>query len=92
MLARWLPRSHRKTSSPQLWGTTTAGRLLSGSVFKAGHGYFLGLPVAAYLTWQGVLLEGRGVSPDIGVDLPRDALQQGRDTQLEAAIRRVTSS
>jgi C-terminal processing protease CtpA/Prc len=39
-------------------GTATAGRLLSGSVFKFGHGYLLGLPVAAYLTWQGALLEG----------------------------------
>jgi C-terminal processing protease CtpA/Prc len=31
--------------------TTTAGRLLSGSVFKVGYGYRLDLPVAAYLTW-----------------------------------------
>jgi carboxyl-terminal processing protease len=28
-------------------GTKTPGRLLSGSAFKAGFGYMVGLPVAA---------------------------------------------
>ncbi len=72
-----------------LVGTTTAGRLLSGSVFKVGHGYILGLPVAAYLTWQGVLLEGKGVSPDIEVELPSEDLRQGRDPQMEKALERA---
>ena len=44
-------------------GTKTAGRLLSGSTFKAGFGYLLGLPVAAYLRWEEKLIEGKGVSP-----------------------------
>lgn len=44
-------------------GVKTAGRLLSGSIFRAGEGYIVGLPVAAYLTWQGRLIEGKGVSP-----------------------------
>jgi len=73
-------------------GTATAGRLLTGSVFKIGHGYILGLPVAAYLTWQGALLEGKGVSPHIAVDLPSEALQQGRDIQMEKAIETVNES
>ncbi len=30
-------------------GTKTPGQLLSGSAYKVGHGYILGLPVAAYL-------------------------------------------
>jgi C-terminal processing protease CtpA/Prc len=67
-------------------GTTTAGRLLSGSIFKVGHGYILGLPVAAYLTWQGALLEGKGVSPHIEVELPSEALKQGRDPQMDKAL------
>jgi C-terminal processing protease CtpA/Prc len=71
-------------------GTTTAGRLLSGSVFKVGHGYILGLPVAAYLTWQGLLLEGKGVSPHVVVELSSKALQQGRDPQMEKAIEKAT--
>ena len=67
-------------------GTKTPGRLLSGSAFKVGHGYILGLPVAAYLTWQGRMLENNGIVPKFAVELSRDALRDGRDTQLESAI------
>jgi C-terminal processing protease CtpA/Prc len=67
-------------------GTKTPGRLLSGSAFKVGHGYILGLPVAAYLTWQGRMLENNGIVPKFQADLSRDALREGRDTQLETAI------
>lgn len=67
-------------------GTTTAGRLLSGSVFKVDCGYILGLPIAAYLTWQGVFLEGKGVSPHVEVKLPSEALSQGNDPQIEKAL------
>jgi C-terminal processing protease CtpA/Prc len=67
-------------------GTKTPGRLLSGSAFKVGHGYILGLPVAGYLTWQGRTLENNGITPAFSVELSRDALRQGRDTQLEQAI------
>jgi C-terminal processing protease CtpA/Prc len=67
-------------------GTKTPGRLLSGSLFKVGHGFVLGLPAAAYLTWQGTLLEGKGIEPDHVVQLSREALQEGRDTQAEKAI------
>src|SRR5579884_2473680 len=67
-------------------GTKTPGRLLSGSAFKVGHGYILGLPVAAYLTWQGRMLENNGIVPKLAVELSHDALREGRDTQLESAI------
>ena len=67
-------------------GIKTPGRLLSGSAFKVGHGYILGLPVAGYLTWQGRMLENNGITPAFSVDLSRDALRQSRDTQLEQAI------
>jgi carboxyl-terminal processing protease len=67
-------------------GTKTPGRLLSGSAFKVGHGYLLGLPVAAYLTWQGRMLENNGVAPKFCIELSRDALREQRDTQLETAV------
>jgi len=63
--------------------------LLSGSAYKVGHGYILGLPVAGYLTWQGRMLENNGISPAFSVDLSRDALRQSRDTQLEQSIELV---
>jgi carboxyl-terminal processing protease len=67
-------------------GTKTPGRLLSGSAYKVGHGYILGLPVAAYLTWRGRMLENNGIIPRFSVELSRDALRLGRDTQLETGI------
>src|SRR5258706_12280245 len=58
-------------------GTKTPGRLLSGSAFKAGFGYIVGLPVAAYLTWEGRLIEGKGESPNIPVGLSPEELLAG---------------
>ena len=72
-------------------GTKTPGRLLSGSAYKVGHGYILGLPVAAYLTWQGRMLENDGIVPSIVADLSREALREGKDTQLEKAVEVVRS-
>ena len=66
-------------------GTKTPGRLLSGSAYKAGQGYILGLPVAAYITWQGRMLENNGITPKFCIELLRDGLMEGRDTQLKTA-------
>jgi len=67
-------------------GTKTAGRLLSGDRFNLGHGYLLGVATAQYLTWNGKLIEGSGITPDIEVALEPEALLQGRDSQLEKAL------
>jgi C-terminal processing protease CtpA/Prc len=56
-----------------------------------GHGYILGLPVAAYLTWQGRMLENNGIIPAVSAELSREALREGRDTQLEKAVEVVKS-
>jgi C-terminal processing protease CtpA/Prc len=76
----------QENSLAMIVGAKTAGRLLSGTAFKVGHGYLLGLPVGAYLTWQGTMIEGKGVTPDVAVDLPYETLKKGRDDQLEKAI------
>lgn len=67
-------------------GRKTPGRLLSGSAFKAGFGYIVGLPVAAYLTWQGRLIEGKGVSPSVPVELLPEQLLAGEDPQMQTAL------
>jgi carboxyl-terminal processing protease len=72
-------------------GTTTPGRLVGSKPFKLSHGYFLILPVGAYVTWQGKRLEGQGVKPDIEVPLLYDAISEGRDNQLEAAVKCVAT-
>jgi C-terminal processing protease CtpA/Prc len=67
-------------------GTKTPGCLLSSSAYKVGNGYILGLPVAAYLTWQGRMLENNVIVPKFAIELSRDALRDGKDTQLETAV------
>jgi C-terminal processing protease CtpA/Prc len=66
-------------------GTKTPGRLVASKPFKLPFGYFLILPVGAYVTWQGRRLEGDGVKPDIEVALRYESVSQGRDNQLETA-------
>ncbi len=70
----------------------TAGRLLSGSAFKGGLGYIVGLPVAAYLTWEGRLIEGKGVSPSVSVEIKPEQLLAGEDPQMERALEAVLVS
>jgi carboxyl-terminal processing protease len=45
----------------------TAGRLLSATSAKVGHGYRLAFPTGAYYTWNGSVLEGTPIEPDQGV-------------------------
>jgi carboxyl-terminal processing protease len=82
MLAAFAQENHLAT----IVGTKTQGRLLSGGAFKAGHGFILGLPTAGYLTWQGTMLEGKGIEPEHPVELSYEALRGGWDTQMEKAI------
>ena len=43
-------------------------------------------PFGLTTTPKGVVIEGRGVTPDLTVGLNREDLRAGRDTQLEAAL------
>jgi C-terminal processing protease CtpA/Prc len=64
----------------------TAGRLVSNSAFKVGFGYRVALPDAAYITWKGTNLEGRGLVPNIEETLSPEALWSGEDNQLKRAV------
>lgn len=76
----------RERGLAKLVGTATAGRMIPGSGFKAGHGYMVVFPKAAYLTWEDRTYEGPGIEPDIEVPWSAEALRSGQDNQLEAAI------
>jgi hypothetical protein len=65
------------------------GQHQSVSAFKAGFGYIVGLPVAAYLTWEGRLIEGKGVSPSIPAGLSPEDLLAGEDPQMQKALELV---
>jgi len=67
-------------------GTKTPGRLISRSAVKLGFGYRLILPVAAYISAKGTLIEGSGVTPDIDVPWSFEAAIEGRDNQLAEAV------
>jgi C-terminal processing protease CtpA/Prc len=73
-----------------LVGTRTAGRLVAASAFKVGHGYRVALPVAEYYTWAGARLEGVGVEPDVASPIEPEALTQGADPVLDAALRHLS--
>ena len=70
-----------------LVGTTTAGRLVATSAFKVGFGYRVVMPVATYFTWQDTNLEGRGLQPAVEEPFSFEASIEGRDNQLERAMR-----
>ena len=53
-------------------------KLPTGALFQYAH--------ADFKTPNGVMIEGRGVIPDLEVKLSRSALLGGRDNQLDAAI------
>lgn len=72
-------------------GTKTPGRLVGSRPFKLPAGYFLVLPVGAYLTWSGQTLEGSGVQPDVGIEFSYDALVYGHELQLQKAVEVVGS-
>lgn len=67
-------------------GVKTPGRLLAGHSVRVGHGYRVALPVAAYYTWEGKLLEGVGIPPDVEEPFSVRAIREGRDVQLQTAI------
>jgi carboxyl-terminal processing protease len=72
-------------------GQKTPGRVLGAANFKVGSGYWLRLPVMGWYTPSGVCLDGKGVSPDVKIDVDPRLLNEGVDQQLEKAIEIVTA-
>ena len=66
-------------------GESTAGRLLSATSVKVGHGYRLALPTGAYHTWQGTVLEGTPIAPDVEIRFDWKQRRAGIDAQLDRA-------
>jgi C-terminal processing protease CtpA/Prc len=51
--------------------------------------YRLILPIAAYQSWKGVRIEGKGIEPDVEVNSSFEDAVAGRDRQLDYALRVV---
>jgi carboxyl-terminal processing protease len=70
-------------------GERSAGAALPSHIMQLPTGARLQYAVADFKTPKGVLIEGRGVKPDVEVALTRRALLGGSDSQLEAAIEQI---
>lgn len=67
-------------------GEKTAGRLLSATSAKVGHGFRLALPTGAYYTWNLTALEGTPLDPDVMEKFDWKVRQTGEDRSLQRAI------
>lgn len=67
-------------------GETTAGAVLPSVFENLPTGYVFQYAISDYKSPKNVLIEGRGVAPDVKVKITRESLLTGRDIQLEAAI------
>jgi carboxyl-terminal processing protease len=76
----------RENNLATIIGEKTAGRLLSATSVKVGHGFRLALPTGAYYTWKGWVLEGSSIIPDELVEFDWHRRRAGIDDQLERAI------
>lgn len=70
-------------------GEKTAGQALPALSLPLDTGAVLIYPIANLKTPKGRYLEGAGVTPDLIVARDRKSLLEGRDIQLEAALRAI---
>jgi carboxyl-terminal processing protease len=71
----------------RVFGETTAGQALPALASKLPNGDVLMHAIADYLVVDGSRIEGRGIVPDEVVPLTVEALAEGRDPALQAAVR-----
>jgi C-terminal processing protease CtpA/Prc len=76
----------KENSLAVIVGTKTPGRLISRTGTKVGAGYQLIFPVAAYQSWNGTRIQGRGIEPDIRVSWSFEDARRGIDIQLDRAL------
>lgn len=67
-------------------GERSSGSVGPSEIKELPNGASLMYLIAQSLTPDGTVLEGHGVIPDIAVGLDREALLDGKDTQLDRAI------
>jgi carboxyl-terminal processing protease len=71
-------------------GERSAGAALPSVVERLPNGDVLQYAIADFETPKGHAIEGRGVTPDVAVDLTRAVLLEGGDPALSAALRKIS--
>jgi carboxyl-terminal processing protease len=70
-------------------GERSIGAALPSTFVKLPTGALFQFAIGDFRTPKGILIEGRGVIPDVEVKWNRARLLEGRDTQLEEAMRQI---
>lgn len=73
-------------------GKKTAGKDLDADIEKIPTGAYLIYASGEPHTPKGIVIEGRGVIPNLEVNLTRKELRVGKDAQLEAAINYIKAA
>lgn len=76
----------RENQLATIVGESTAGRLLSATSVNVGHGFRLAMPTGAYFTWQGTVLEGAPLLPDVPAAFDWPQRRGGIDGALQLAL------
>lgn len=79
----------QETGRATVIGETTAGAVLPSVFEKLPTGYLFQYAISDYRSPKNILIEGRGVIPDIEVKQTRESLLAGGDAQLAAAIKLI---
>jgi carboxyl-terminal processing protease len=77
----------QETGRARIVGETTMGAILVSLFDRLPTGAIFQYAISDYKSPKKILIEGRGVKPDVEVKLTRESLLAGRDLQLEAAVR-----
>lgn len=81
----------KDTALAMLVGRRTMGHVLGSTMFDAGHGYKVALPIFGWYRPDGSQTERSGVEPDYAVDIDPEALYAGHDAQLASALQLLTN-
>ena len=79
----------QETGRAKIVGETTAGAVLPSVIEKLPDGALFQYAIADYKSPKKILIEGRGVIPDIQINLTRQTLLENRDLQIETAVKEI---
>lgn len=67
-------------------GARTPGEVLGAANFHVGSDYRLRMPVTAWYTAKGELIEGEGVPPEVEQVATVESVVSGKDLSMDAAL------
>lgn len=76
----------KETKLGTVIGTQTRGNVLGATTFKVSKDYELYLPIFGWYSPAGRCNEGRGVQPDVEIDIDPERLASGDDSQMKKAL------